>query len=106
MTDFSYTINNEAPRPVGHLAGDIDLAAVEALEAAIGAVEGASEEDGDVVLDMSEVTFLDSSGLRVLVTAHERYNEAGARFVIKDPSAPVVRILEITGLLASMHIEA
>jgi anti-anti-sigma factor len=51
------------------------------------------------------VTFLDSSGLRALIAAHDRHDAASRRLVIKEPASPVVRVLEITGLLGTLNIE-
>ena len=104
MTDFSYIVDTESAPPVGRLAGDIDLASADSLQEAIEATE-TSGNGGDVVLDMSAVTFLDSSGLRVLVTANDRIGARGDRLVIRSPSSSVSRVLEITGLLTAIAVE-
>jgi anti-sigma B factor antagonist len=105
MTDLTYTVDRTGTTAVGVLAGEIDLASIDALEAAIGAIEQEAAEGDDVVLDMSGVTFLDSSGLRVLVTANDRLDTAGNRLVIRRPSVSVVRVLEITGLLSTIIVD-
>jgi anti-anti-sigma factor len=51
-----------------------------------------------VVLDLSGVTFLDSSGLQVLATHHRRATGAALRFSIADASPPVLQVLSLTGL--------
>jgi anti-anti-sigma factor len=104
MTDFSYSVEPNGAHAIGHLAGEIDLATIAALEAAIEATEEACG-DGDVVLDMSGVTFIDSSGLRVLVTANDRQDASDRRLIIRNPSVSVLRVLEITGLLSTMNID-
>lgn len=103
MTDLTYSVEQSGATAVGVLAGEIDLASVESLEAAIAATEATAAKD--VVLDMSGVTFLDSSGLRVLVTANERLSATGGRLVIRRPSPSVMRVLEITGLLSTISID-
>jgi anti-anti-sigma factor len=105
MTGLSYTVDRTGTVPVAVLAGEIDLASIDALEAAITATEQDAPADSDVVLDMSGVTFLDSSGLRVLVTANDRLDAAGRRLVIRRPPASVLRILEITGLLSTIVVD-
>ena len=50
-----------------------------------------------IVLDMSEVEFIDSSGLRALITARDE-REGEARVAIVSPSRAVTRLLEITAL--------
>lgn len=58
----------------------------------------------DATVDLGEVEFIDSSGLRTIVTCHQSFEEAGARLILKDPSESVKRLLEITGLLDHLHI--
>jgi anti-anti-sigma factor len=52
----------------------------------------------EVVADLRDVTFLDSTGLHVLVLHHRHAAERGLRFSIIDGGAPVSRVLELTGL--------
>jgi anti-anti-sigma factor len=51
-----------------------------------------------LILDMSNVTFMDSSGLRVLLALAERGSSGGSALSIARPSRAVVRLLEISGL--------
>jgi anti-sigma B factor antagonist len=76
------------------LAGDLDIASAPLLErhlddaATIGSVR--------VVVDLSDVEFLDSTGLRVLLTARERLQERGQELRLR-PGPPVVqRLFELT----------
>ena len=52
------------------------------------------------VIDLSGVTFIDASGLRVLVDATDRAGTNRCR--LRAPSRPVVRLCEITGLIAML----
>jgi anti-sigma B factor antagonist len=52
-----------------------------------------------VVLDTTDVTFLDSSGLRVIIAAANRLRALGGQLFIEGMSGAVQRVLEITGLL-------
>jgi anti-anti-sigma factor len=104
MTDFSYSVDHSGTQAVARLTGDIDLATIADLESAIDAAREATP-DGDIVLDMRDVTFIDSSGLRVLVTAHDRQVADEARMTIIHPSPPVLRVLEVTGLLTTMNVD-
>ena len=54
----------------------------------------------DAVLDLRGTTFLDSSGLRVLVGAHDLFTRNGGELHLENPDANVQRLLEITGLNA------
>jgi len=75
------------------VGGEIDLMTAPELDECLGAAEG------DVRLDMSAVTFVDSVGLSVLITHHGRRLRDGEALRIVDMSQPVRRLLEITGLL-------
>lgn len=53
---------------------------------------------GTLVLDLSAVSFVDSSGLGGLVAILDQGRAAGTRVVITDPSPRVARLLELTAL--------
>ena len=76
------------------LAGELDLATAPGLTEAL--LDFASSE-GEVYLDLSEVSFLDSSGLRVIL-ALARSRGDSRSVVLLDPSAAIMRILEIMGI--------
>lgn len=57
-----------------------------------------SPADSELVLDLSEVSFIDSSGLRVLIETHQRGAECSHGLVLDSPSHTVRRLLEIAGL--------
>ncbi len=84
------------------VTGELDIAAVPAVSHAVSAMERASPPH--LVLDLSGVVHLDSSGLRVLLDAASRAGREGRRLVIvAPPDGPVGRLLELT-LLAD-HLE-
>ena len=57
----------------------------------------------NVVLELSRLRFIDSSGLRVVISSHRGLSAQGGRLALRSPSATVQRLLEITGLVE--HIE-
>ncbi|MEV4834567.1 STAS domain-containing protein [Nonomuraea sp. NPDC049486] len=57
-----------------------------------------------VLIDLSALAFLDSSGLASLITAHQRLQRAGVAMAFLHPGAPVTRWLRITGLEAHLPI--
>ncbi len=65
---------------------------------------GECAPDSQVRLDVSAVTFMDSSALRVLVAQHHRLEAAGGRLEIVQPSRPVTRLFEITSLNDVFHV--
>jgi anti-sigma B factor antagonist len=79
------------------LAGEFDLNSVAALSDALAEPLADATVD-HVLVDMSETTFIDSSGLRALVLAYEAALDAGKRFALVDPQRGVRRLFEIVGL--------
>lgn len=57
-----------------------------------------SGTETDIVIDMSGVSFMDSSGLRVLIDLRQRIDAAPHRLVLQAPSDSVLRLLEVAGL--------
>ena len=66
--------------------------------------ERLSDEPPVEVLDLAGVSFIDSSGLRVLVESHQARLDRGSRLVLRSPSAAVQRLLEISGLLGHLDV--
>jgi anti-sigma B factor antagonist len=78
------------------LVGELDLSTVPKVQEELRRIEAASP--GTVVVDLSKLTFLDSTGLRCIVTADERAREAGRRIVIVRGPDAVQRVFAITRL--------
>jgi len=76
------------------LAGELDLAAADGFWAEL---EPLIEPSGVVVLDGTELSFLDSSGLRVLLLANAKAKEVGGKLRLVAPHRAVRRTLELTG---------
>ncbi len=77
--------------------GELDLATAPALEAALArAFESVGA--GGIVLDLRELEFIDSSGLRTLLTARKQAEDAGARFSLVAGHRGLERTLEIAGV--------
>lgn len=57
----------------------------------------------ELAIDMSAVTFIDSTALGVLFGAHCRFASAGGRLRVVDPSPTVERVLRVTGLSYWLH---
>lgn len=73
--------------------GDIDLATAGELWATIDA--GLAPDH--VVIDLAETSFIDSSGLTVLVKAHRRLEEVGGVLVLRSPNPAARKLFDITG---------
>jgi anti-sigma B factor antagonist len=77
------------------LRGELDLSTVGKVDDELQRWEGSTR---DVVLDLSRLTFLDSTGLRCVVRADERAKEDGRRLVVVKGPEAVQRVFEITRL--------
>jgi anti-sigma B factor antagonist len=78
------------------LVGELDLSTVAKVQDELRRVE--ESEPATVVIDLSRLTFLDSTGLRCIVTADERARAAGRRIVVVRGPDPVQRVFAITRL--------
>jgi anti-anti-sigma factor len=78
------------------LRGELDLSTVAKVQDELRRVEESSPPV--VVLDLSKLTFLDSTGLRCLVTADQRARDEGRRVVLVRGPDPVQRVFSITRL--------
>ena len=80
------------------VGGELDEVTAEVLNRAIaGFLSTASPEL--IELDLAAVSFLDSAGIRCLLTCRAAAEGAGSRLVLLDPAPHVTRVLEVTGLL-------
>ena len=77
------------------LSGDLDLSTAKRAEQAI---EEAERSGRPVVIDLRGLSFMDSTGLRVIVSADKRAKRAGKRAVIVQGPSAVRRVFEITRL--------
>jgi len=97
MTDFSST-RTVVRDGLGllELTGEVDLYTAPRFKQDLVALvdEGVTA----LVVDLSDVTFIDSTALGVLISGVKRLHETEGRLLIVAASRPVVRILSITGL--------
>lgn len=85
---------------VVHPPSEIDPLTAPHLDAALTACD----PTGATTVAFAEVTFCDSSGLRVLVTHSLRHVEAGGSFSLTDVQPAVRRVFEITGTIDTLGI--
>ena len=78
------------------LTGELDLSTTAQVEQELARVEGAGP--ATVALDLSRLTFLDSSGLRVIVSADKRARRENRRFAVVRGPDTVQRVFSITRL--------
>lgn len=98
MTPFEIVKENGPRACVVRLAGDIDMAVVPELRGALDqTLDGGCM---NVVLDLAQVVYADSSALGLLVWLDHRLRPAGGRLILAGAQRDVARILELSGLVA------
>ena len=78
------------------LGGDLDMSATFALEPVLDRVLGANPRE--LVLDLDEVPFVDSSGVGLLIATHERAARADVDMAIAGAGPEIQRVFHIAGL--------
>jgi anti-anti-sigma factor len=84
------------------VSGEIDLSAHDELSSAIVDAVQAKGTD-QVIVDLSETAFMDSTGIKVLIRGHEAAAEAGVPYHVNGAQGPVRRVLEVTGVLSLLE---
>lgn len=102
MTDSQSRLEINDDADSVRVVGEIDAHSAPELAERLAAFEGG----GDRRVDMSGVEFMDSSGLRVLIDAHQTAEAEGARLVLVAPGRAVSRIIEVSGLSNHLNVEA
>jgi anti-anti-sigma factor len=75
--------------------GDLDLLTTPGLrDLADAELASFTAESDEIVIDLSEVSFLDSTGIAVLVHAHRHAETIGRHLVVRAPSAAAQRVLD------------
>ncbi|MBT2470039.1 anti-sigma factor antagonist [Streptomyces sp. ISL-66] len=87
------------------LSGEMDITRVSEVRAAL--LHAVTRADGplDIVVDLSGLTFCDSSGLNVLLRARLEAVESGHTLRLAAPNPQMVRLLELTGALGLFPVD-
>lgn len=79
------------------LSGSFDVATSPSVRAAL--IEAASEGNHEIVVDLTQLEFMDSTGLGALIGAHRRASENGGVVRLVVAAGTIARLLNITGLV-------
>jgi anti-anti-sigma factor len=93
---FSIRVEQDGPGVALRLEGEMDIACVDAFQDAVRTCM--ANGSTDLLVDLSELTFIDSSGLRMLIELWERSRGNGLDVSILQGTGQVRRTLEIAGL--------
>jgi anti-anti-sigma factor len=96
QNQFRVEVRSEGTAAVVVVSGELDLASGPELEEVL---ERISRDPVDLlVIDLREVDFMDSTGLSIIVKAHQRFAENGRRLGLVRGPSQVQRLLDLTGV--------
>jgi anti-anti-sigma factor len=90
---FSAEVSRDSDAAVVVMKGDLDIASEARATAQL---ERAMDGCGLLIADLRELSFLDSTGVRVLLSAHLQARERGVRFGVVRGDGMTARLLEVT----------
>jgi anti-sigma B factor antagonist len=94
--DVDFAQAEQAGTPVLTVTGEIDLSAAGRFAQAL--TTAVTDGSGTALVDLSAVTFIDSSGVRELLAANRQAEAEGGELRLANPSAACRRVLEISGV--------
>jgi len=98
-----FTVEKHGPWAVLLLKGELDLAVGAELQRDVIDLLP-TDEPRLVAIDLSEVTFIDSTVIGILAMAHKRATRNGGRLAVLGASERVARVLEMTGLATVLDL--
>lgn len=102
---FSLRFSREEREVVVEVAGELDgVTAPLLLDPLLDVIE--AQGNHRIAIDVGGVSFMDSSGLRALVTVHRLLEERRGALVVRRPAPTVHRMLEITGMCDILDVDA
>ena len=99
---MSYKVTEEGNISTVHLDGEIDMDVTEKAKEVIFPVIDSGKE---VHLNLSQVQYMDSSGISVLIESHQRALEKSTKVIIKDVSKSVLKVIMMSKLEQILNLE-
>jgi anti-sigma B factor antagonist len=103
MSLLTLTTSEEPEAVWVALSGELDLSSALVFDEQLRRIEAADGHD-TLVLDLHALKFLDSTGLRLILSAHMRARRAGRKLRIVPGSEAVKRIFQLTGVTERLDI--
>ena len=94
---FTVEIRDAEGPVVVILSGELDLATAPELRECLQSL--GTDRPRDVLVDLASLTFIDSTGISVLVMACKRTRSQGGSFSMVSPHPDTYRALQVTGIL-------
>jgi anti-sigma B factor antagonist len=100
--EFQVQVRREGSTELIAVSGELDLASGPALESELDKVT--APQTTLVIVDLRELEFMDSTGLSIIVRAHQRLSEAGCELSLVRGSTQVQRLLDLTGVAERVRL--
>lgn len=102
QSNFSVEVHDGEQAVLIGVSGELDLASSPELERELerGTASGAEL----LIVDMRKLEFMDSTGLSVVVRAHQKVTQAGKRFAVVKGPQQVQRLLSLTGVAERLTV--
>ena len=100
--ELTIDVHEEPSATVVTVGGELDVHTAPTLQAALAALDAS----GRIVVDLSAVTFLDSTGLSVFVNALADAREREASLAVVASAPRVVKVFTLTGLDGALSLHA
>lgn len=97
------TINEQEGRLVAALSGDLDNAASSQAERSLSPVFERS--DCDVVIDCTEMNYISSSGLRIVLNIFKHTHSNGHKTILKGMAEDIEDVFHLSGFLQLFNVE-
>jgi anti-anti-sigma factor len=101
LAPFEVSVERLNATAVVHVAGELDLATTPRLSAVLRALEQPCDR---VVLDLSELAFIDSTGLSLTVSEYRRASREGFDLVVAGAEGHVLDVMRLTGLAVTLPL--
>lgn len=102
QNQFQVEVSRSDATVVVSVKGELDLASGPELETQLQKIGG--PETKLVVVDLRQLDFMDSTGLSILVRAHQRLSEEGCEIGLVRGSQQVQRLLDLTGVAERLRL--
>jgi anti-sigma B factor antagonist len=102
MPSLNVERNSDGEVEVVAVSGEIDIASAPRLITGLNDAVGNCELP--VVVDLTEVGFMDSTGLALLLNAHRRLSRRGKGFAVACEDGPVRRVFTITDMVDVLQV--
>jgi anti-sigma B factor antagonist len=100
---FAVRRSDDAEGVVIALSGELDLAVAPELETMLREIELNGHER--LLLDLSRLMFMDSTGLAAVIEGKRHADASGCRLILRSPTVQVRRLLNLTGLIDQLTVE-